>query len=46
VTLEVQFGGIYRLVHPDAELIAEAQKIVDTFQENYLRESGRNCYKQ
>jgi hypothetical protein len=22
-------------VHPDAELIAEAQKIVDTFQENY-----------
>jgi hypothetical protein len=31
-------------VHPDAELIAEAKKIVDTFQENYLRESGR--YKQ
>jgi hypothetical protein len=33
--IQVQFGGIYRLVHPDAELIAEAQKIVDTFQENY-----------
>jgi glutathione synthase/RimK-type ligase-like ATP-grasp enzyme len=29
--IQVQFGGIYRLVHPDAELIAEAQKIVDTF---------------
>jgi hypothetical protein len=24
--IQVQFGGIYRLVHPDAELIAEAQK--------------------
>jgi glutathione synthase/RimK-type ligase-like ATP-grasp enzyme len=29
--IQVQFGGIYRLVHPDAQLIAEAQKIVDTF---------------
>jgi glutathione synthase/RimK-type ligase-like ATP-grasp enzyme len=29
--IQVQFGGIYRLIHPDAELIAEAQKIVNTF---------------
>jgi hypothetical protein len=29
------FGGIYRLVHPDAELIAEAQKLLIHFQENY-----------
>lgn len=29
--IQVQFGGIYRLRHPDAELIAKAQKIVDTF---------------
>jgi hypothetical protein len=42
--IQVQFGGIYRL--NDAELIAEAQKIVDTFPGITLRESGRNCYKQ
>jgi glutathione synthase/RimK-type ligase-like ATP-grasp enzyme len=29
--IQVQFGGIYRLTHPDAELISKAQKIVDTF---------------
>lgn len=29
--IQVQFGGIYRLIHPDAELIAVAQKIVNTF---------------
>jgi glutathione synthase/RimK-type ligase-like ATP-grasp enzyme len=29
--IQVQFGGIYRLTHPDDELIAKAQKIVDTF---------------
>ncbi|WP_339919772.1 hypothetical protein [uncultured Flavobacterium sp.] len=29
--IQVQFGGTYRLRHPDAELIAKAQKIVDTF---------------
>jgi glutathione synthase/RimK-type ligase-like ATP-grasp enzyme len=34
--IQVQFGGIYRLVHPDAQLIAEAQKIVDTFTSKLL----------
>lgn len=29
--IQVQFGGIYRLVHPNSELIAHAQKIVNTF---------------
>jgi glutathione synthase/RimK-type ligase-like ATP-grasp enzyme len=29
--IQVQFGGIYRLTHPNDELIAKAQKIVDTF---------------
>lgn len=29
--IQVQFGGIYRVTHPDAELIAKAQKIVDTY---------------
>jgi hypothetical protein len=42
--IQVQFGGIYRLVHPDAELIAEAQKLLIHFRKITLRESGRNCY--
>ena len=29
--IQVQFGGIYRLVHPNSELIAHAQKMVNTF---------------
>lgn len=29
--IQVQFGGIYRVIHPDAELIAKAQKVVDNF---------------
>ncbi|MFT4983989.1 MAG: glutathione synthase/RimK-type ligase-like ATP-grasp enzyme [Flavobacterium sp.] len=29
--IQVQFGGIYRLVHPNSELIAHAQRIVNTF---------------
>jgi hypothetical protein len=39
--IQVQFGGIYR--HPDAELIAEAQKIVDTFPGKLLYARVRNC---
>jgi hypothetical protein len=45
VTLEFKYNLVEYTDHPDAELIAEAQKIVDTFQENYSA-SGRNCYKQ
>ncbi|MFT5254353.1 MAG: hypothetical protein ACI87N_003421, partial [Flavobacteriales bacterium] len=31
-----QFGGKYSIIHPDAALIAKAQKIVDSFSENLL----------
>lgn len=34
--IQVQFGGKYSLIHPDAALIAKAQKIVDSFSENLL----------
>lgn len=40
--IQVQFGGKYSLIHPDAALIAKAQKIVDSFSENllYVRVDG------
>ena len=34
--VQVQFGGTYTCVDPEPELIAKAQKIVDTFQEPLL----------
>jgi glutathione synthase/RimK-type ligase-like ATP-grasp enzyme len=34
--IQVQFGGKYSIIHPDAALIAKAQKIVDSFSENLL----------
>jgi glutathione synthase/RimK-type ligase-like ATP-grasp enzyme len=34
--IQVQFGGKYSLIHPDAALIAKAQKIVDSLSENLL----------
>ena len=34
--IQVQFGGKYTLVHPDAALIAQAKRIVDTFPDPLL----------
>ncbi|MDG2430955.1 hypothetical protein [Flavobacterium sp.] len=34
--IQVQFGGIYTLIHPDSHLIAQAQKIVDRFPDDLL----------
>ncbi|MFT5251784.1 MAG: glutathione synthase/RimK-type ligase-like ATP-grasp enzyme, partial [Flavobacteriales bacterium] len=34
--IKVQFGVKYSIIHPDAALIAKAQKIVDSFSENLL----------
>jgi hypothetical protein len=34
--IQVQFGGKYSLIHPDAALIAKAQKIVDSLSDNLL----------
>jgi hypothetical protein len=41
--IQVQFGGIYRLVHPDAESLKH--KIVDTFP-GKIPTREWNCYKQ
>ena len=34
--IQVQFGGIYRLINPDTALLAKAQKIVDSFKAKLL----------
>jgi glutathione synthase/RimK-type ligase-like ATP-grasp enzyme len=34
--IQVQFGGQYTLINPDKELIEQAQKVVDLFNENLL----------
>lgn len=34
--IQVQFGGKYKLMHPNQDLINQAQKIVDTFSEKLL----------
>jgi len=34
--IQVQFGGVYTSISPNAELIQQAQKIVDTFPNNLL----------
>lgn len=34
--IQVQFGGKYTLVHPNQELINQAQKIIETFEGNLL----------
>ena len=34
--IQVQFGGKYKLIHPASDLIAQAQKIIDSFSENLL----------
>jgi glutathione synthase/RimK-type ligase-like ATP-grasp enzyme len=34
--IQVQFGGKYTLINPDKELIGQAQKVVDLFDENLL----------
>ena len=34
--VQIQFGGKYTLIYPDDQLIAKAQKIVETFESDLL----------